>query len=99
MNLKQIEKMNGVPIEFIQNVNIKANEVTAKGNGYKFYNDIYKVWCELNYRIPKCKEDVLTQSPWYNSDVKVNGKVLVQTKQNMIKIASIKILYNESRNT
>ena len=65
---------------------------------YQLYNDMFNVWCRINYHKPVCKQDVLNQCSWYHTDIKVENKILTASKDVMNTLKTIKAFYVENEN-
>ena len=59
--------------EDIFRCNIKASDVEELGIKSVFWSDVLKAWCKFNYKMSDTHEGQLL---WFNSDVKIGGKMV-----------------------
>ena len=90
------------------NLNTKDVDAVVTRNG--FWKDVLKNWSELNFKETVESEQMLAQIIWFNSHIKINGKVylnsrackndllyisqLVDPKGNFLSSQEIKIMFN-----
>ena len=60
--------------------NFAAQDVADINCQHPFWNDVMTQWAELNYKIPDSQEEVANQILWYNSHLKVGGKLYLKRK-------------------
>ena len=62
--------------------NIKASDVHEcyNGNPTLFWKQVISIWCESNYRTIQQIEDPKNEILWFNSNIKVNQKVILSKK-------------------
>ena len=46
----------------------------------KFWNDVLKAWARFNYECPVKQEDIYDQILWYNSNIKINNRLVFYGK-------------------
>ena len=79
----------------IRNCNLAVKDCSI--GKYQFFTDILKSWCEHNYHTPMGKAEVLQQTIWYNSHIKVNNKLLVATKADMTLVSKLDNFYENDK--
>ena len=42
----------------------------------KFWESVLTAWCELNYKTPETKSEIINQVLWYNSEIKINNRMI-----------------------
>ena len=57
--------------------NVKPKDVKeiCKGDN-SFWSQLFEAWCEINCKVPTSKAEIISQVIWYNSFIKVDGKML-----------------------
>lgn len=61
-----------------------------------FWQDVALAWAKINFRKPERKEHVLEQRVWYNSEIKVGGKVIFYKKVFEAGLVTIRQLLNDT---
>ena len=69
--------------DYIWKVNLKAKDVKQLGLARSFWKDILCAWCLYNYTESISTDNVMFQSLWLNSLLKVNNKL--QINENAVK--------------
>ena len=60
--------------------NFCENDVHMFNCKTKFWEDLLKAWAEYNYSTPQTLEEILNQVLWYNSNVKIAGRFVMNEK-------------------
>ena len=91
-----IKSQLNVPFENALKYNITAKDMLKdKKKVYLFVKDIVIAWCDLNFHVPGGKNETLQQIPWYNSHIKVAGKVYYHNTTVMEVILNMENIYCE----
>ena len=66
-----------IPVQKIKtaNLNVKDIKDKFKTNNFQNVKDILIAWAQHNYIDPRNKQEVLAQKLWYNSNIKIAGKI------------------------
>jgi hypothetical protein len=73
---KYITDKIGPDIEYVTRCNIKYEDLPFKIPGHNMWNEVWKTWCKENYHDPEIIDQILNQSIWWNSHIRINGKPL-----------------------
>ena len=88
-----LAKLARMPIEMLEKSNLSANDI-LKSKNHCVYRDIITNWCNINYYTPQGRLDVMRQSLWYNSHIKVNNQPYSVSKEDMKIIQNIESIIN-----
>ena len=56
--------------------NFASKDVELFNCRSQFWNDLLKIWAKYNFRTPQSVEEILNQTLWYNSHIKIEDKFL-----------------------
>ena len=59
------------------NIKVKDAKIEFLDNVNNFWVQVLLAWCKINYKKPVGKEAVLGQILWMNSNIKVNGRLVI----------------------
>jgi hypothetical protein len=66
---------NYIDLKYLTRCNIKYQDLPDNIKRNKMWNEIWQYWCQENYKKPKTIEEILNNSLWMNSNIKIGGKV------------------------
>jgi exonuclease III/uncharacterized protein Smg (DUF494 family) len=70
-----IENKMDIDIRYLVRCNLKYADFPQKENNNKLWKEIWTYWCEENYKKPGNIEEILNNSLWMNSNIKIGKKV------------------------
>jgi hypothetical protein len=73
---KYITDKLGPDIEYVTRCNIRYEDLPFKIPKENMWNEVWKTWCTENFYNPELLDEILNQSLWWNSHIKINGKPL-----------------------
>jgi hypothetical protein len=88
---KYITDKIGPKIEYVARCNIKYEDLPFKLPEHNMWNEVWRTWCKENFHNPELLDQILNQSIWWNSHIRINGKPLYKKKWDE---AGIKWLHN-----
>ena len=63
------------------NLNVSDMNLVCAWNGLTFWQEVFTVWSEWNYDAhPPYKDCILNQPIWYNSLLRIGGKIIFKIK-------------------
>jgi hypothetical protein len=95
---KVITDKIGPDINYVTRCNIKYEDLPFKLAENSMWKEIWKTWCKENFREPTTIDEILNQSIWWNSNIKINGKPLYQKKWDEAGIKWIQDIITEKDN-
>ena len=61
---------------FIWKCNLSKNDAEANFKQAGYWKHVLQAWCTLNFQIPQSKENIMDQIIWYNSNIRMDQKIL-----------------------
>jgi hypothetical protein len=93
---KYITDKIGPDIKYVTRCNIKYEDLPFKLPGYNMWNEVWKTWCNENFHNPEIIDQIMNQSIWWNSNIRINGKPLYKRSWDEAGIKWIQDLITES---
>ena len=88
-----------VPLERLELCNIDPKEIKNYTKHESIVQSMIYAWCVVTFNSPQNKEDVLKQSMWYNTHIKVMNKVIVNQKLIEKGIVNLSHIFNKATGT
>jgi exonuclease III len=77
---KYITDKIGPDIAYVTRCNIKYNDLPFNLATNNMWNEVWKTWCGENSREPEIMDEIMNQSIWWNSYIRINKKPLYKKK-------------------
>ena len=90
-------KIYNIPENLILECNLNVQDLT-KVKGYQLQEDMYKIWCSINFKVPNARNEVLSQVLWHNSLIRVANKPYIATVKIMQSVQYFSDIYCEAQN-
>ena len=70
------KQLVNIDAETFWQINIHKKDIKKWFDKDNFVTDVCQAWSEINYYVPKSKENIIRQVIWFNSNLKVNEQPL-----------------------